>query len=100
MANITFLGVARCARTECSDAGLCPTDTGASARAWALRCRGRPRRGIERAALRLLCNGRARAEPCDPPTDLRGPRREPERSAPIRGQAAFAILPGSLAGQD
>ena len=96
----TFLGLPHLARTECSHARLCPTDTGASARAWALRCRGRAARWVERAAIWLLRDGRARAEPCDPHTDLRGPRRNPERFATTQREAASAIRPGPLACPD
>src|SRR6266446_9247351 len=84
--NITFMGGADPSRTKCSHAGLCPTDTGARAGAWAVRCRGCPARRVERASIWLLRDGRARAEPCDPHTDLRGPRRNPERFATTSGK--------------
>ena len=81
-------------------ADFCRADTRASPRAGALRCGGSPARRIERAPIRVLCNGRARAEPGDPCPCMRGPRRDAERFASGRTKAACAIPARSCAGSD
>jgi len=58
------------------------------------------RAGVERAPVRLLCDGGARAEPGNPRSDLRGPSCYPERFAPTGRQAGRPIGPRSVACQD